>query len=152
MRASELGQLVRDAIAADVTGWDTPPACVWFPDFESGALKAAGLTAVVIVPNMATKLASRGKIIESEPMLHVAVTKPMVGTVAEAYDDGAIVVDQAQGVVDALLGIRIAGDEPEHWAMLLKAEFEPIIAPEVARQYTLWCSYLKLSFKTGDYL
>jgi hypothetical protein len=152
MRASELAELVRATIAADVAGWDEPPVCVWFPDFESAELKAAGLTAVVIVPGQSTKLATRGKIVESEPMLHVAVTKPMVGTRDELFDDGAIVVDQAQGVVDALLGIRIAGDEPEHWAMCLKAEFEPIVAPEVAKQYALWCSYLKLSFKSGDYL
>ena len=144
MKPGELAEAVRDLLI-NLGGWGTDPVAVWFPDFESmAAVKALGLTAVVIVPELVQRLEMRGGTTTREPALHVAVMGPMT---AGTFAEGKVIVDKAEAVAAALIGTRLTAGMD--YAVCVESQTQPVISADYARQYSLWVSYLKLSFRAG---
>lgn len=150
MKSWTLAELVVAELVA-LGGWTTPPVDpVWFPDYKAERLKVGGLTVLVIVPETKQSLATRGGRFTTEPSCHVAVIKPFVGV--QTWADGKVVVDKAEAVVKRLLGERFNEPSPGRaFAVCMSVEHSPVISAEYARQYAIWVSYLKLTFKAGNF-
>jgi hypothetical protein len=147
MTSAELAELVVAELIG-LGGWTTPPVDpVWYPDYEAQKLKTGGLTAMAIVPEGSTALASRNGRQSGEPMCHVAIVKPFAG--AGGWADGKIAVDKAEAVIDRLLGKQLNAPSGA-LAVCLSVEHSPVISADHAKQFSLWVSYLKLKFKTSN--
>lgn len=133
---------IAEAITTRITGldgitWDTDPIPVWYPDLSREALKDMGLTALVVVPKVAIDRLSRGKR-AGEVEAHVCVIKSMANDGSDEWADGELVVNAAELIAFDLLTAGIAD-----LAAGSKADQEPVISADYARQYRLWVSYLK---------
>lgn len=144
MKPGVLAKLVRDEAIA-LGGWATAPTAVWFPDFTRAELKAGGLTAVVIVPEMAQTKLARGDLLDRAPVVHVAVIAPID---AGTFDEGEAVVNKAIDIQNALLGKKLLGYGSD-WAICVSSDQKPTIAADFAKELGLWVSYVILQFKAG---
>jgi len=149
MKVWTLAELVV-AELVELGGWGTPPVDpVWYPDYQSAALKTGGLTVLAVVPESKASHATRGGQQHGEPRCDVAVIKPFAGV--QRWADGKVVVDKAEAIIDRLLGKRLDQAAPgTAWAVCMGAEHSPVISAEYARQHAIWVSYLKLTFKAGN--
>ncbi len=134
-----------DAITAAANnaaiGWNTAPTAVWYPDIDAEALKTRGLTCTVIAPERTAERTRRGPGGDmGDVAVHVAVSKPILPDEPQ-YDDGEMVVNAAE--ILAAEFIQLVGTG---W-FVFACEHSPIVSAEMAKNYLLWVSYLKLSVR-----
>jgi hypothetical protein len=142
---SKAGQILAIiAQAANGAGvvWGTSPEAVWFVDLESEALRARGLTALVVMPEGKLDFKTRGTVSGDEFDVHIAVIAPRGNG---DFAAGDVVVDAAEKVAAVFIGKLIASGGVRVTCM--EASLSPVISGEFMRKNDLWVSYLKLPLK-----
>lgn len=125
--------------------WDTDPTAEWFPNLEQTKLRTNGLSAIVLPVNSPIDPAARS-IQQQQPNIHIAIVAPIE---AGGLDEGDAVVELAEEIGRALVHttLALAGGGS---VAIVEAGLEPVIVADMARQFNLWVSYLKLEVSVND--
>jgi hypothetical protein len=152
-----LAEAVAAAITAAGTGatpelpdvFQSPAVALWTPELDKQDLEGAGTICQVLpfahAPDFATRRGG-SRLGESTVELHLASIRAQSRTTTEATQlaDGDAAVDAAERLLEWLLGRPIIAG----WRCVA-ADHDPVISRDFAREYRIWVSYLKTTWKRG---